>query len=351
MDESIFTYLKANGFQQPVMEDDDFDYSPPWYKQLHLACKKIAEAFDSKYVVLQDFNFNAMAAYSPKFIALRYGVFDLSCKLALVVTDFIDNGTKCFTAESNGSPKTYRELFELDAIKYFENNLFEEKLKSNSFRHRFELISSIFTLFTMFHEAGHIYHSHGLRHNSLDIDDFDNANRERLNEEDALNSQSRELVSDMFALQGLVDNHLKELKKFIDDSDLYKKVLCDYFTYLSLYFYFLSPKLSESDFKNSSHPPAPVRLHMVTATFFADGQLGLNKEDKDFVLTESRSAMLLILDKLFNDKNAEDWLTSIPEKDIKSWYTKVRDRAISHWYLYGTDRELVEEIIYLQSVM
>lgn len=349
MNKSILDSLKKAGFNQPIMESSDFDYSPAWYNELHLACKKIADSVDSDYLVLQDFNFNAMASYTPKYIALRYGVFDLSYKIALVVADLIDNGKKCFPDESDSNPKTYKELFGLDTVRYFENNHFDEKLKNDSFRHRFELISSIFTLFTMFHEAGHIYHMHGLRHNSLDIDDIDNMKGEKLTEEEALNSQSREFVSDMFALQGLVDNHLKELKKFIDNMELYKKVLCDYFTYLNLYFYFLSPKLSESDFKYSSHPPASIRLHMVSATFFHDEQLGLNNEDKDFVIYESRSSMLLILDNLFNDKKAKDWLYKIPERDVDVWYSKIRKRAMSHWYLYGIDRNMVEEIISQQA--
>jgi hypothetical protein len=290
-----------------------------------------------------------MASYTPKYIALRYGVFDLSYKMALVVADLIENGKKCFSDENDSNPKTYKELFSLDSVNYFENNQFDEKLKSDSFRHRFEQISSIFTLFTMFHEAGHIFHMHGLRHNSLDIDDIDNMKGEKLTEEEALNSQSREFVSDMFALQGLVDNHLKELKIFIDNKELYKKILCDYFTYLNLYFYFLSPKLTQSDFKFSSHPPASIRLHMVSATFFHDEQLGLGSEDKDYVLSESRSSMLLILDNLFNDKKAEDWLYKIPEKDINVWYRKVRKRAMSHWYLYSIDRNVVEELISQQT--
>jgi hypothetical protein len=40
MDKSILAALRKDGFNQPIMEDSDFDYSPAWYKQLNLACKK-----------------------------------------------------------------------------------------------------------------------------------------------------------------------------------------------------------------------------------------------------------------------------------------------------------------------
>lgn len=349
MKEEVIKSLRDNGFNQLIMEEGDFEYSPVWYRQLNLACEKIASSVSSKYVVLQDLNFNAMASYTPRYIAIRYGVFDLSYKMALVVSDFMDSRKKCFNDIHDTSRKTYKELFELEKFGYFENNGFDEKLKGDAFRHRFELISSIFTLFTMFHEAGHIFHSHGLRHHSLDIDDIDNASEKMLSEEEALDSQSREFVCDMYALQKLVENHLKELKTFIGDKEIYKKVLCDYFTYLNLYFYFLSPKLSEVDLKHSSHPPASIRLHMVSATFFYDQQLGLDNEEKDFVLFESRTAMWLILDELFGDKQAEDWLNKIPKNELVDWYQKIRERAVEKWYLYDEDRDLVKQIVALQN--
>ncbi|MDG2633007.1 hypothetical protein P7M35_24615, partial [Vibrio parahaemolyticus] len=44
--------------------------------------------------------------------------------------------------------------------------------------------------------------------------------------------------------------------------------------------------------------------------------------------------MCLILDELFGDKQAEDWLNNIPKNELVDWYQKIRERAVEKWYLY-----------------
>lgn len=324
--------LKKNKLDWYCLTDSDLIGKDPWYTRINDSCRKIAHSVGADHVLLGDFNFNAAACSSPKFIAVKFGVLDFSYKTAILVSDYYQFGKDKLISEPKESKSNYKDIFEIVDYLYLMDMNFSQKLDDDWFKFRFEKVASIFVLFTVFHEAGHIYHQHGKRQFFMNIDGMGTHTKE-LTRDQALDSQAREIVSDAYALQKLVESHFLEIKKTIKSKKILIAFTCEYLTFLNLYFYLLSPKLEQSEYKNSSHPPASVRLRLMTETLLNGYQLGLSKSDKKRIFLDAESSFKNIVFSLFGDKSSTYWMTNIKNDELNAWHQKVYERAINRWYL------------------
>jgi hypothetical protein len=338
MNDEIFKELSKNNMGTLDLDIDFFSNEGEWTLRTYEACKRIASSVDAEFIVLQNYNFNAAAFFKPRFISMNFGVFELSNKISFAITNFYLNDIKCdLSPIKNEDNKVYYDVFSKMEDSFAQDN--KHLFENDSYKQTFELISSIFILFTMFHEAGHIYHRHGARHN-LATHDADGASASKtLSDEEALASQTREVICDLFAFDKMIDNQLMEVKKICgEDRKTYISYISQYILFIGLYFYFLSPHLSIKNYKQSSHPTSALRMKTILISFFGNESLGLTKQEKEKVFSRFQHKLQDVLYNIFSDKAHYHWLFVIPDAEVKEWYEKIYAQ-IPKWYLYGIDLE------------
>lgn len=335
MDKDFKKVMRHNGLPTFFLDGDYFEDKDLFTKDLFYACKKVAKSVNADLVVFASEKFNGASSFNPRFIALSSGVFVFSRSISLVVSDYLVNKEiPNISLDRNQDDKAFYDLFlGLDGS-YITRKL-EELTQSELFEQTFQQMASLFVLFLIFHEAGHIFHRHGSRNGGSGFN-CDRMSEDLVSSENkALDSQARELIADTFAYEQLVSNQLVGVKALIkNERQRYLAYISQYHVYLAVYFYFLSPKISEKNFTRSSHPPTAFRFQILLTMLLGNESLGLSRREKEEIIAKFQYGLKDILENVFSDTAHVDWLFSIPESDLKVWFRRVYER-IPKWHVYG----------------
>ncbi|AJR08593.1 hypothetical protein C9J03_22490 [Photobacterium gaetbulicola] len=332
MNSEIINALKNAKMTTYCLDEDQIISQSEWIERAYTKCKSLAVFFNTKFYILHNDTFNGAAFYKPKFIALNFGVFDLSQKMAHIITNYLVHDiTPNIKPNKNPNRKAYYDIF-FSLPNMVDAN--KKTIKENSLANNYyEQIASIFTLFTMFHELGHINHNHGARNINHFCDGFDSSTSS-LSSENALDSQTREVICDLYAFECLVKSHVLPMKKELSyNKEEFIKYLTDHLTFISLYFYFLSPNLNNDGYKHASHPPTAFRIFSIYKYFQSDETINISKIEKELIISSSSENLRKILINIFSDSASNNWHTWFTDSELAAWHNEIYNRT-PNWYLF-----------------
>jgi hypothetical protein len=335
MDEYFKKIMRHNGLPTLLLDNNYFEDKDVFTKELFYACKKVARSVDADLVVFASEQFNGASSFNPRFVALSSGVFVFSRTISLVVSDYLVNKEiPNISPKRNKDHKAFYDIFSDLDDSYITRKL-DELTESELYKQTFQQMASLFVLFLIFHEAGHIFHRHGARHYGSGLDCDRMSESLVSSENEALDSQARELISDIFAYEQLISNQLVKVKEIIENErERYLAYISQYHIYLAVYFYFLSPKISEKNFTRSSHPPTAFRFQILLTMLLGNESLGLSRREKEETIAKFQYGLKDILENVFSDTAHVEWLFSIPESELKVWFRRVYER-IPKWHIDG----------------
>jgi hypothetical protein len=223
----------------------------------------------------------AYALYKHKLVVVSAGCFDFICRLAdRIVEKGIYQGVGVpknpdWTPSPENSAETIRNLIAQRPFFPSKATWRDDTERRELFRY---LMLMLFRLVVL-HEIGHFYHRHGKRFDGeIGNLDIDSAQPKLLPEDDALDSQARELVADKFACENLtrmVEEEANWLYYSTEGHEFASRFLDTRLKRISFvlqiaYIYFVATdRLSNADpivSVRMSHPPASFRLVTIVAT-------------------------------------------------------------------------------------
>lgn len=289
-----------------------------------------------------DRQLQAYAVYSHWLVVITGGLFDFLCQL---VGRVVANGL--FSTVGQPNMQTWNP--DLERSKQIPRKLVLDEpfdVKSPPWTGDLERSGLFFYLlltlfrFVVLHELGHFYHQHGNRAGDVKIAmDIDSIGPRILPDEEALNSQARELVADKFAMDKLLqlqENELERIARTKLVAPLGKKLLNtpqDRLAFLLnvAYLYFASTdrltNASPKDAIKMSHPPAAFRLVTIAATAMENIEGGADDAE---AMRSTVSSIGIIGDALLAvalDRTPDPaWLGRMQDCSFSKHYEKLYER-------------------------
>lgn len=316
-----------------------------WYGLMEFeAAQLCAQLEEPTYFTFNcDQQLQAYAVYGSRLVVVTAGLFDFLCRLAgRIVANGLFSTVGQPPTDRTWNPDTIRskqiprKLLQDEPFDVKSPPWKDDPERSGLF---FYLLLTLFR-FVVLHEIGHFYHRHGDRLNGVMVGmEIDAVQPKLLPEEEALDSQARELVADKFAMDILLrlqENELERIERTELVAPLGKKLLNSpqkriAFVLNAVYVYFAAtdrlPNVPPEDAVRMSHPPAAFRLVTIAATSLDRTEAALDQET-------TRSAVLatgIIGDALLaialDRKPDPAWLAHMQGRPFSQHYEKLYERV------------------------